>query len=249
MAEVLKTELKKGKIIICDEKGNPQESVSFSFNPSSYYIYTQPNYKNMQNLMQDTEQQEFLGGVIRTLQTRLIFDSFSDSELFSAKDMESVRNLTEGVENRLKPVTDKLKKLEQAVHVSGQQHRPPLVIFSWGNLNFKGFITNYNTEYTMFSMEGKPIRATVQLSIIESKDPALASKENPFESPDRTKSRVVVEGMSLWSIAYEEYDDCEKWRIIAKANHIMDPLDVRPGQVIRIPALDMNRGQDRNGNG
>ena len=52
-----------------------------------------------------------------------------------------------------------------------------------------------------------------------------------------TKSRVVVEGMSLWSLAYEEYDDCEKWRIIARANHIMNPLDIRPGQVIRIPAL------------
>ena len=60
---------------------------------------------------------------------------------------------------------------------------------------------------------------------------------SPFESPDRTKSRVVVEGMSLWSLAYEEYDDCEKWRIIARANHIMNPLDIRPGQVIRIPAL------------
>ena len=44
--------------------------------------------------------------------------------------------------------------------------------------------------------------------------------------------------MSLWSIAYEEYDDCEKWREIAKANNIMNPLDIRPGQVIRIPALD-----------
>jgi len=232
------TSLKRGKISICDDKGNPKESISFTFNPSSYNISTQPNYSNVQHLTQDVEKQEFLGGVTRTLQVTLIFDSFSDGDLFSSSEMESVKNLTEGVENKLKPVTDKLKKLEQAAHVSGELHRPPHIIFSWGNLNFRGIITYYRTDYTMFSMEGKPIRATVSLTVMEAKDPGLSSKESPFESPDRTKSRVVVEGMSLWSIAYEEYDDCEKWRIIAKANNIMNPLDIRPGQIIRVPALE-----------
>ena len=66
----------------------------------------------------------------------------------------------------------------------------------------------------------------------------MASKQSPFESPDRTKTRVVVMGMSLWSIAWDEYNDCEKWRVIAKANNIMNPMDIHPGQVIRIPALD-----------
>ncbi len=234
------TSLKKGKISICDDKGKPQDSVSFTFNPSSYTINSHPSYHDVRHLMQDTERKEFLGGVMRIMDVSLIFDSFSDNDLFSASEMQSVKNLTEGVENRLKPVTDKLKKLEKAVHVSGELHRPPHVIFSWGNLNFKGIITSYNCEYTMFSMEGKPIRATVRLSITEEKDASTAAKESPFESPDRTKTRVVVEGMSLWSIAYEEYDDCEKWRLIAKANNIMNPLDIRPGQMIRVPAIESN---------
>lgn len=232
------TSLKKGKISICDESGSPKDSVSFTFNPSSYTISSRPSYRDVRHLMQDTERKEFLGGVIRTMEVTLIFDSFSDNDLFPESEMQSVKNLTEGVENRLKPITDKLKKLEQAAHVAGELHRPPTVIFSWGNLNFKGVITGYSVEYTMFSMEGKPIRATVRLSITEETDPAASARENPFESPDRTKTRVLVEGMSLWSVAYEEYDDCEKWRIIAKANNIMNPLDVRPGQVIKVPALE-----------
>ena len=234
------TSLKKGKISICNDKGTPKDSVSFTFNPSSYTISSRPSYRDVRHLMQDTERQEFLGGVTRTMQVTLIFDSFSDNDLFPASELQSVKNLTEGVENRLKPVTDKLKKLEQAAHVSGELHRPPHVIFSWGNLNFKGIITSYSCEYTMFSMEGKPIRASVRLAITEEKDAQTAARESPFESPDRTKTRVVVEGMSLWSIAYEEYDDCEKWRIIAKANNIMNPLDIRPGQVIRVPAIESN---------
>ena len=230
--------LKKGKISICDEKGKPSENISFTFNPSSYRITSVPNYREVQHLSQDIEKKEFLGGVSRRLSVTLFFDSFSDRDLFPAGSAQQTQNITEGIENRLPPITDKLKKLEMASHVAGSQHRPPQVIFSWGNLNFKGIITDFTAEYTMFSMEGKPIRATVNLTISEEKDAALAAKESPFESPDRTKSKVIVEGMSLWSIAYEEYDDCEKWREIARANNIMNPLDIRPGQVIRVPALD-----------
>ncbi len=230
--------LKKGVIRICDDKGRPQEDISFTFNPSSYRISTTPRYQDVIHLSQDVSKLEFVGGVSRRLSVTLIFDSFSDNDLFSSKEAKKVTNLTAGVENKLKPISDKIKKLEGALHVSGQLHKPPLVIFSWGNLNFKGVINYLDVEYTMFSMEGKPIRATASLSMVEEKDSAVSAKESPFESPDRTKSRVVVEGMSLWSIAWEEYDDCEKWRVIAKANNIMDPTDLKPGQVIRIPALD-----------
>ena len=91
--------------------------------------------------------------------------------------------------------------------------------------------------FTMFDTFGKPVRAKVDLTIRAEKEPDFARKLNPFESPDRTKCRTIVEGMSLWSLAYEEYGDCEKWREIAKANGLMSPLDIRPGQVIKVPAL------------
>ena len=65
-------------------------------------------------------------------------------------------------------------------------------------------------------------------------------KENthvPLESPDRTKCRTLYEGQSLWGLAYEEYGDPEKWKEIARENHITNPLQVKPGQVLRLPAL------------
>ena len=210
--------LKKGKLIICDDNGNQSDSVSFTFNPSSYRITSTPHYKDVRHLADDTLKKEFLGGVSRTLSVELLFDSFSDRDLFSESQAKGVSNITMGVENQLRPITDKIKKLEMAAHVAGEQHKPPQVIFSW--------------------MEGKPIRAKASLTISEIKDPKVASKQSPFESPDRTKTRVVVMGMSLWSIAWDEYNDCEKWRVIAKANNIMNPMDIHPGQVIRIPALD-----------
>lgn len=226
--------LKKGKIYFCDEKGNKKtgDFLEFSFNPASYTIKSTTSYKAEKPIGQDGETPAFVGGPARELSAALFFDSAADwNQGLSPGIQEALK------ENQLSPVTDKMKKLSDMVHVDGKQHTPPLVIFSWGNLNFKGVVTSLSEEYTMFTMEGKPIRAKVQIHIKEKTDAELTKKNSPFESPDRTKTRVVVEGMSLWSLAYEEYDDCEKWRIIAKANQIMNPLDLTPGQVLKIPAL------------
>ena len=80
--------VKKGKISILNDKGNVADSVNFTFNPSSYSISTEPHYKGVRHLTRDTEKNEFLGGVTRTLHVTLIFDSFSDEDLFP----ESVRH-------------------------------------------------------------------------------------------------------------------------------------------------------------
>ena len=226
--------LKKGRIFLCDSKGKKKDStgVEFCFNPSSYTIKSTPTYKSVPAIGADAGSRVFISGAKRVLTATLLFDSMSGGDSLLAGLQENGYD-----ESKLKPVTDKIKQLMATVWVEGTEHRPPQVIFSWGNLNFRGSITSLNEEYTMFTREGKPIRARVAITIEEDVEEALARMTRPFESPDRTKSRVVVEGMSLWSLAYEEYDDCEKWRIIARANHIMNPLDIRPGQVIRIPAL------------
>ena len=95
--------LKKGKISICDDKGKPGESINFTFNPSTYRITSSPRYKDVTHLGQDTEKKEFLGGVTRSLSATLIFDSYSDSDLFSTLEAALVVNMTLGVENKLKP--------------------------------------------------------------------------------------------------------------------------------------------------
>lgn len=224
--------LSKGKIYVCDDNGNKGESLEFSFNPSSYTIKSTPTYKTVPAVGQDGTDTVFIHGAVKELTVTLFFDSASESQQPFVGIQEAIK------EDKLAPVTDKTKKLTGMVRIKSSSHTPPMVIFSWGNLNFKGSITGITEEYTMFTLQGKPIRAKVQLTIKEDLDEALTKKASPFESPDRTKSRVIVEGMSLWSLAYEEYDDCEKWRVIAKANNIMNPLDIVPGQVVMIPALE-----------
>ena len=59
----------------------------------------------------------------------------------------------------------------------------------------------------------------------------------PLLSADRTKRRVFKQGESLQRIAAEEYADPRKWRAIAEASTIDNPLTVAPGRGLTIPAL------------
>ena len=84
---------------------------------------------------------------------------------------------------------------------------------------------------------GVPVRATLDVTFKASSDSDSLSRQSPLESPDRTKYRIFKEGEYLWNYANEEYGSPGMWREIAKANGIMDPLNVRPGQVLKLPAL------------
>lgn len=226
--------LQKGKIYFCDDKGNVKsgEYLEFSFNPSAYTIKSNISYKTENQAGAANTEPMFIGVLSRELSTTLFFDSGANLR-YSLKP--GIHEMLK--ENELPPVTNQMKKLHEMVALKGELHTPPTVVFSWGNLHFKGVVTSLSEEFTMFTMDGKPIRAKAQITIKEKQDAELGKKISPFESPDRTKTRVVVEGMSLWSLAYEEYDDCEQWRLIAKANQIMNPLDIVPGQVLKVPAL------------
>ena len=63
-------------------------------------------------------------------------------------------------------------------------------------------------------------------------------KGTPTASADIAKTRTLRRGDSLASLAAEEYGDPGRWRPIAEANRIDNPLRVEPGAVLVIPPLD-----------
>ena len=56
--------------------------------------------------------------------------------------------------------------------------------------------------------------------------------------PGQDRNAVRFMKARVWrGLLYEEYGDPEKWKEIARENHITNPLQVKPGQVLRLPAL------------
>ncbi len=121
---------------------------------------------------------------------------------------------------------------------SRQQNKgsPPWVLFRWGGLTgFLSYIGSVQVKYTLFTSAGLPVRATCTVTLEEIAGDA--PKQNPTSGGlVRRRAHVVVASDTLAGIAYREYGDPALWRALATANAIDDPMRLRPGSTLLLPA-------------
>jgi nucleoid-associated protein YgaU len=115
---------------------------------------------------------------------------------------------------------------------------PPWVVFHWGGLTgFTSYVSSVQVKYVLFTPGGMPVRATATVTLEE------ISGEQPGQNPTsggpaaRRVHRVVA-GDTLASIAWREYGDPAMWRALADRNGIDDPMRLRPGGSLLVPAAD-----------
>lgn len=116
--------------------------------------------------------------------------------------------------------------------------RPPWVTFHWGTdlHTFKAIVTNLSVSLTYFSNEGLPLRAAVEASFAQYEPDANWARQNPTSgTPTPHRTHIVTPGETLDRISALYYGDSTRWRTIAGANGISDPLGVTPGTVLAIP--------------
>jgi len=78
----------------------------------------------------------------------------------------------------------------------------------------------------------------VDIDLQQIADPAAYARQNPTSGGGvAPKTRTVHAGDRLDLIAWEEYGDATRWRLIAEANDITDPLHLPSGQVLAIPPI------------
>ncbi len=224
------------KAILIIEGEGKEETLKVQFNPAEYNLSESVNYSEKSIPGFPGPITQFVSGASTTLNLSLTFDTYDTPE-DGIRKIDPKGSLTQMKPHKPTDVSKLTKKLEKLVHIDGSLHRPPTVKFAWGALSFKGVVTDLKQTFTMFLPDGVPVRARVELTLKSVTDIANKKKESPFESPDRTKYRTVHEGESLWNFAFQEYGDPELWRVIARENGLMNPLDLQPGQVIRLPAL------------
>lgn len=202
------------------------------FNPDELKINTKGKFTTIERQGEDSPIVQFMGGSVSKLDLTLYFDTSMTYEI------KSGLLFTKPKKKAATDVSAYTKTLMSMVKIEGKVHRPPVVTFCWGSLKFSGFVNNVEVNYTMFEKGGIPVRARVVLSIISMElSPQGAARLSPKESPDRTKCITLTSDSSLWDIAQREYGDAAYWREIARANHIMDPLEVPAGTQLRVPAL------------
>ncbi|HMQ35735.1 MAG TPA: LysM peptidoglycan-binding domain-containing protein [Chloroflexaceae bacterium] len=204
------------KLMIIPEIGLPAVAL---FNPQQIAINKSVNWKSEPIAESDVGRSQFTHGNPATLTLDLFFDTY---EL--GTDVRLLTALVEGL---------------TTVRRHGPIHRPPICKLVWGMLGifFEGVITSLNQSFTLFLPSGTPVRATLNCSFQEWMAGGMEARLQNKMSPDVAKRRVVRRGETLSAIAAEEYDDPALWRPIARANGIVNPFALAPGQVLIVPVL------------
>lgn len=208
------------------------ETIPVLFNPTEYTI-TKTNTWNFKEVQgQSLPPPEFGGGAPRQITLSLLLDN----------------SLLEGSQT-VKDITDKLFKMMEVGDgqpAGGTRASPPKVTFRWGAVDtFLAVCTSLTVAYQLFEPNGMPIRADVKLDLKQADQASTASSGSAQKGTNPTTRAMdghgvhtVQDGDSLPSIAYRAYGDATRWRAIAEANGIDNPLHVRRGTPLVVPRLE-----------
>lgn len=200
---------------------NPSVKVTCQFNPKDFSITK--NIKWTQKVIngKNTGVWEFSGGEAQDLTVNLIFDS-----------TDTGTDVRDKYANLLKMAEiDTSKKNPQT-----RKGEPPECKFQWGSyLSFSGFIKSIGQEFILFKADGTPLRARLKVTFCETANPP--KPQNPTSRTESRKIWIVREGETLDWIAYKEYGSPAHWRHIAVTNDLDNPLDLQPGQVLKLTPL------------
>lgn len=212
------------------ETGNdPESSVVFQYNPAAIVIshtapmQQSPSKPNSKDGDKKTSNATISGGTEEVAKANGVTSVTVRSVTFDGPNVEDtcMRLL-----NWTYPVD---------VKQSNKKSDLPRLTFSWGWKD--SYLVNLNQvtiNYTRFSANGKPVRATVDLTLHSVPDqPRLTNPTSGGLSGRRT--HLLVGPETLPELATRTYGQPGRWREIATANGIADPLRVRPGTLVYLP--------------
>ena len=212
------------------EIGSAANTVECAFNPTSYTVSKTNIWNFKPTTGTDLPDGEFGGGLPRRTTLSLLLDVSLLAPDQSVKDTA----------NKL------LKMMETDGGGGGGGSAPPFVTFRWGSISLpKSVPVSLTIQYILFHPNGEPIRATVDIELAQAEKADTASGAGTSQGQNPTTRAMsglrihrVRDGDSLPSIAYDAYGDPTRWRPIADANGIDNPLALRRGTELTIPRLD-----------
>lgn len=189
--------MKKARIMHCDSGGSPIPSQVFyvQFNPSELsLVHTTGKYhkvtnddKNDNNSSVDQQNTEEV-----SLTLKLFFNTFESTSQTTYQDVRELMKPFKEFCNY--GITDE-KQMEK-------------ICFHWGTMNIIGFLTAYQETYSIFSPDGKPVRAEVSLTI--------NGKDDGYEKVTSSKIKEPEKKVETpFDKAMKTYNNPARWKEFA----------------------------------
>jgi hypothetical protein len=212
-------------------RGAKKGSIQFQFNPKEVSVSKSIQIRRNESVsVSTTGPVEFTGVQPGVLKLDMLFDA---SDTHDGSVVAAVEKLLECCT----PVKGK---------PAGQHPFPMVVAFHWGSItSFPAVVTSVQVTYTVFTSKGLPIRAKAAVTLEEIPDEP--QKTNPTSGGlAARRAHTLVDGDTLASVAYREYNRADMWRPLAAYNGIDDPMALTAGQTLLLPtAQELLRGGHR----
>ena len=189
------------------------EQIPVMFNPEEYSLDMGNTIAEIGIPGLEKSPVQYVRGNIRTLQMELFFDTYEK------KPREDVRLSTQ-------KITALLGKTQAT-------QAPPVLLVTWGSLQFKCVLEKVGQKFIMFLEDGTPVRARLTVGFKEYEQLEVEIKQGLLVIPPTVHN--LLEGETLSKLADEFLGDSGAWRQIAELNNIEDPRRVSPGLALLIP--------------
>ena len=209
------------------------KSFDVQFNPESLKV-------NFANQKAGGEQPggspiQFVGAGTTKLAIELFFDVTVPVAQGKTMVANDVRTLTADVAYFM--------KAETAVQGQENAYVPPGIQFSWGSFLFEGVMDSMDETLEYFSDDGRPIRATVAISL--SRQEITFTRPNPVDATGNsptgtTPLQPALAGDSVQKMAGRSGKQND-WKQIAGANGIENPRRLAPGTLLNLAPRTANR--------
>jgi nucleoid-associated protein YgaU len=201
--------LEKATIINLDTN----EQIPVMFNPEEYSLDMGNTIAEIGIPGLEKSPIQYVRGNIRTLKMELFFDTYEK------RPREDVRLSTQ-------KITALLEKTQAT-------KAPPVLLVTWGSLQFKCVLESVGQKFIMFLEDGTPVRARLTVGFKEYEQLEVEIKQGLLVIPPTVHN--LLEGETLSKLADEFLGDSGAWRQIAELNNIEDPRRVSPGLALLIP--------------
>ena len=202
------------------------ERIPVMFNPEEYTLSRDINYAQTPIPGLSAPIIQFVHGNLQTLEMELFLDTVEAH----AENNRQLNRAGEDVRRLVRQITD-------LMNIDPASHAPPIVLFTWGSLNFTGVLAHASQRFIMFLPDGTPVRARLQVTFNEFRNVDLEAKEIKRETADYSRIVVVKQGETLSSIAWRTYGNPRLWRPIALRNGIANPRALVTGMQLVVPQL------------
>lgn len=195
------------------------QKIVVDYNPEEYTINRDNNFASQSIPGLSGPLVQFVAGNQRTLEMELLFDTWDTPNL----QKQDVRN--------------EVRRVTGLMEIDPALHAPPLLKVIWASLEFRCVLSRATQRFIMFTSQGVPVRARLNVTFSEVIDPLQEIKKVKRETADFSKVYTVGDDDTISAIAAKLYNNPLLWRAIAIENGITNPRAIATGQQLLVPAL------------